>query len=61
MTIEVTESSVLQSDALQAMRRLRELGCLLGQGHFFGEPAPLEEIEHLLQPPSPLERLATSA
>jgi EAL domain-containing protein (putative c-di-GMP-specific phosphodiesterase class I) len=46
--------------------RLRELGCLLGQGHFFGRPAPLEEIEHLLQPVAvrprlPLERLAASA
>jgi diguanylate cyclase (GGDEF)-like protein len=46
--------------------RLRELGCLLGQGYFFAPPAPLEEIAHLLQPVSvrprlPLERLAASA
>jgi diguanylate cyclase (GGDEF)-like protein len=49
--------------------RLRELGCLLGQGFFFGQPAPIEEIQHLLQPVAvrphlplePLERLAASA
>jgi len=46
--------------------RLRELGCLLGQGYFFGRPVPLEEIEHLLQPVGarprlPLQRLAASA
>ena len=46
--------------------RLRELGCLLGQGYYFGRPAPLEEIQHLLQPVAvrphlPLERLAASA
>lgn len=46
--------------------RLRELGCLLGQGYFFGRPAPLDEIQHLLQPVAvrprlPLERLAASA
>ncbi|HUJ55768.1 MAG TPA: EAL domain-containing protein [Gaiellaceae bacterium] len=46
--------------------RLRELGCLLGQGFFFGRPMPLEDIEPLLRPMSarprlPLERLAATA
>ncbi len=33
--------------------RLRQMGCRLGQGYFFGRPAPAEEVDRLLQQQEP--------
>jgi EAL domain-containing protein (putative c-di-GMP-specific phosphodiesterase class I) len=39
------------------LRRLREIGCKLGQGHYFAKALPPEEIEALLLDPTPLREL----
>ncbi len=38
--------------------RLRQLGCLLGQGYLFGRPAPAEEVERLLSAEADLKPLS---